>query len=212
VCTRLVGTPHQWAYTAPSRSGRSASTAVLGYGTPATTCGSLLPPSCWHSADGLADALNSAVGTPTLTTSKGSNPRARTRLYRVGVCVSQDFPVADISEHLEDPGSVVWLDLCRPTTADFSLAGTEFGLHELAVEDALHESQRPPRTRRRRVCLVHCHLLPADHRPRAGDHARASVWFGSSARAYTGPLDWAALLALCPRPRQPHKGLARGGV
>jgi hypothetical protein len=38
---------------------------------------------------------------------------------------------------------VVWLDLCRPTAADFDMINTEFGLHELAVEDALQESQRP---------------------------------------------------------------------
>ena len=73
----------------------------------------------------------------------GANPRARTRLYRDGIRVSQDFPVADISEHLRDPASVVWLDLCRPTPADFDMANTEFGLHELAVEDAVSESQRP---------------------------------------------------------------------
>jgi len=73
----------------------------------------------------------------------GSNSRAHTRLYRGGACVLHDFPVADISEHLRDPASVVWLDLCRPTPADFDMVNTEFGLHELAVEDALHESQRP---------------------------------------------------------------------
>jgi magnesium transporter len=73
----------------------------------------------------------------------GSNARARTRLYRDGACVLEDFPVADISEHLTDPASVVWLDLCRPTPADFEMVNTEFGLHELAVEDALREAQRP---------------------------------------------------------------------
>ena len=73
----------------------------------------------------------------------GANPRARTRLYRGGACELEDFPVADISAHLAEPGSVVWLDLCRPTTGDFDMVNTEFGLHELAVEDALHESQRP---------------------------------------------------------------------
>jgi magnesium transporter len=73
----------------------------------------------------------------------GTGSRAHTRLYRDGVCVLQDFAVADISEHLADAGSVVWLDLCRPTPDDFALARAEFGLHELAVEDALDESQRP---------------------------------------------------------------------
>jgi magnesium transporter len=73
----------------------------------------------------------------------GSNPRARTRLYRNGTCLLHDFPVADISDHLTDPTSVVWLDLCRPTPGDFDMVKAEFGLHHLAVEDALHESQRP---------------------------------------------------------------------
>ena len=73
----------------------------------------------------------------------GSNSRARTRLYRNGACLLRDFPVADISEHLTDPTSVVWLDLCRPTPADFTMVDTEFGLHKLAVEDAVGDSQRP---------------------------------------------------------------------
>jgi Mg2+ and Co2+ transporter CorA len=69
--------------------------------------------------------------------------RAHTRLYRNGICLSQDFPIDDISEHLADPTSVVWLDLCRPSPADFEMINTEFGLHRLAIEDALHLSQRP---------------------------------------------------------------------
>ncbi|MEU7872445.1 magnesium transporter CorA family protein [Dactylosporangium sp. NPDC049140] len=73
----------------------------------------------------------------------GSNSRARTRLYRDGRCLLRDFPVADISAHLTDPRSVVWLDLCRPTAGDFDMINEEFGLHELAIEDAVGESQRP---------------------------------------------------------------------
>ncbi|GAA0911931.1 hypothetical protein Vau01_077840 [Virgisporangium aurantiacum] len=73
----------------------------------------------------------------------GSNARARTRLYRNGACVSHDVPVAAIAGHLTDPTTVVWLDLCRPTPADFAMVDTQFGLHELAIEDALQQSQRP---------------------------------------------------------------------
>src|SRR4051812_32323507 len=74
----------------------------------------------------------------------GSGPTTtRTRLYREGMLVLEDFPVEDIAEHLSDHASVVWLDLCRPTAADFKVIETEFGLHELAVEDAGHERQRP---------------------------------------------------------------------
>src|SRR5690349_14158118 len=68
---------------------------------------------------------------------------ARTRLYRDGVLALEGFPAPDISEYLATPGSVVWLDMCAPTAADFTMINAEFGLHELAIEDALHERQRP---------------------------------------------------------------------
>ncbi len=68
---------------------------------------------------------------------------ARTRLYRNGVLESEDFPVADISDHLGDDQAVVWLDLCEPTQADFDAIREEFGLHVLAVEDAMDFGQRP---------------------------------------------------------------------
>src|SRR5690349_11012831 len=67
----------------------------------------------------------------------------RTRLYRHGRLVRENFPVADISEHLGDVDCLVWLDLCDPTPHDFGVVGQEFGLHELAVEDALTREQRP---------------------------------------------------------------------
>jgi magnesium transporter len=68
---------------------------------------------------------------------------ALTRLYKDGVLELKDFPVQDISDHLEDPASVVWLDLCRPSSEDFAMIQEEFGLHELALEDARHPHQRP---------------------------------------------------------------------
>ncbi|MDQ1725309.1 MAG: magnesium transporter [Frankiaceae bacterium] len=67
----------------------------------------------------------------------------RTRLYRNGVLELEDFPVADISEHLIDPAATVWLDYCRPTTEDLAAITEELGLHALAVDDAVHEHQRP---------------------------------------------------------------------
>ena len=67
-----------------------------------------------------------------------------TRLYCDGKLTLEDFPVEDISDHLEAAGpNVVWLDLCAPTPADLAMVREEFGLHELAVEDAVHAHQRP---------------------------------------------------------------------
>ncbi len=68
---------------------------------------------------------------------------ARTRLYREGKLVLEDFPVDDISEHLKDEGACVWLDYCDPTAAELATIVAEFQLHPLAVEDAISERQRP---------------------------------------------------------------------
>jgi magnesium transporter len=68
---------------------------------------------------------------------------ARTRLYRDGRLELEGFPVADISDHLADESVTVWLDLLDPDQDDLGVLSEEFGLHPLAVEDALHPSQRP---------------------------------------------------------------------
>lgn len=67
----------------------------------------------------------------------------RTRAYRDGVLQKEDFPVADVSDFLEEPGTVVWVDLCEPSEADLADLAGELGLHRLAVEDAVQEHQRP---------------------------------------------------------------------
>jgi magnesium transporter len=68
---------------------------------------------------------------------------ARTRLYRDGVLQAEGFPVADISDHLEDPANVVWMDVCEPDEQDLAAIAEELQLHRLAVEDAVMEHQRP---------------------------------------------------------------------
>ena len=68
---------------------------------------------------------------------------AHTRCYRGGVLTDVDFPLAEVSEHLEEPSSVVWVDLCPPDSEDLQLVADELGLHSLAVEDAAKGGQRP---------------------------------------------------------------------
>jgi magnesium transporter len=68
---------------------------------------------------------------------------ARTRLYRNGVLEAEDFPAEEISDHLDDPAATVWLDMCAPSAADLTTISEELSLHALAVEDAVHEHQRP---------------------------------------------------------------------
>jgi magnesium transporter len=87
---------------------------------------------------------------------------ARTRLYRDGKLVLEDFPNQDISAHIAEPGSVVWLDLCAPTPDDLAMITEEFGLHELAVEDARHEHQRPKLDRYRSHCFLSMYAVCTD--------------------------------------------------
>ncbi len=68
---------------------------------------------------------------------------ARNRFYRGGKLVREDFPVEEISDCLCEPDAVVWLDLCRPSEVDLHAMSVEFGLHELAIEDAVHPHERP---------------------------------------------------------------------
>jgi magnesium transporter len=68
---------------------------------------------------------------------------AHTRAYRDGVLAERDFPVEQVSDYLQDPSATVWLDFCEPTEADLAAISEELGLHALAVEDAVHEHQRP---------------------------------------------------------------------
>ena len=68
---------------------------------------------------------------------------AQTRMYRNGVLEAEGFPVADVSELLKEDDTIVWVDLCGPTKDQLHELADELGLHELAVEDALSEHQRP---------------------------------------------------------------------
>jgi magnesium transporter len=67
----------------------------------------------------------------------------RTRCYRNGVLTDENFPVEDVSEHLEDPDAVVWVDLCAPDIKDLQLVAEELSLHSLAIEDATTGRNRP---------------------------------------------------------------------
>ncbi len=79
--------------------------------------------------------------------------QARTRLYRNGVMVSEGFPVDDISDHLADGAVTVWLDLLDPDHEDLAVLRDEFGLHPVAIEDAVFDRERPKLDR------YHSHLF-----------------------------------------------------
>jgi magnesium transporter len=80
-------------------------------------------------------------------------------MYRKGVLEAENFPVADVSEHLEDPDTVVWVDLHGPSRADLHELADELGLHELAVEDALGPHQRPKLDHYATHKFLSCHAV-----------------------------------------------------
>jgi magnesium transporter len=58
-------------------------------------------------------------------------------------CRVATVPVDDISEVLKHPEQFVWIGLHEPDEALLRKIQAEFGLHDLAVEDALRAHQRP---------------------------------------------------------------------
>jgi len=54
-----------------------------------------------------------------------------------------DIPIEGISDYLERPGYFVWVALKDASTTELDQMQEEFGLHELAIEDARHGHQRP---------------------------------------------------------------------
>ena len=67
-----------------------------------------------------------------------------TRLYEAGAVVAEGFAAEKIPVLMaEHPDAVLWLDLDDPDEDDLAAVAAEFGLHPLAVEDAVHDHQRP---------------------------------------------------------------------
>jgi magnesium transporter len=87
---------------------------------------------------------------------------ARTRVYRKGTLEAEDFAVADVSEYLDQPDTVVWVDLCTPSKQQLHTLAGELGLHELAVEDALGPHQRPKLDRYATHLFLSCHAVRVD--------------------------------------------------
>ena len=83
------------------------------------------------------------VAQPTISAATPTKCQARTRLYRNGMLEQEGFPVSQISDYLTDDEVVIWLDLRDPDRADLAVLSEEFGLHPLAIEDAVHERERP---------------------------------------------------------------------
>ena len=95
-----------------------------------------------------------AVASTAVCASTPTKCQARTRLYRGSALAAEGFPPSQISELLAaDESGYVWLDLRNPDRDDLAVLGEEFGLHPVAIEDALVPHERPKLDR------YHTHLF-----------------------------------------------------
>ncbi len=85
-----------------------------------------------------------------------------TRAYRGGNLIEKDFAVAKVSDFLAEGDVLVWVDFCDPDKAQFQELADELGLHELAVEDALGEHQRPKVDYYESHSFLSCHAVSVD--------------------------------------------------
>lgn len=69
------------------------------------------------------------------------------RLWRDGVLIEEDFPFVDISDHLEEEGALVWVDICDPDPHALADLAEELSLDQFAVEDSLNRVGRAKATR-----------------------------------------------------------------
>jgi magnesium transporter len=85
-----------------------------------------------------------------MTTGTGSGARActvRTRAWRNGTLVKEDFPIEQVSDYLADSDCLVWADISHPDAATLETLADELSLDHHAVEDAIEFHERPKATR-----------------------------------------------------------------
>lgn len=100
------------------------------------------------------------------------------RVYRDGAVVANDIDSAQIPEALAEPGTIVWVDLCDPSAEDLQRLADQVGLHELAVEDALGEHQRPKLDRYKDHLFLTCHAAAVDESAADLDETEINAFIG----------------------------------
>lgn len=81
----------------------------------------------------------------------------RSRAWRNGDPVAEDFALTDLDHWLGRPDTLVWLDLLRPEPQVLAALARELKLDPQAVEDAVAPYERPKATRHRSHMFVTCY-------------------------------------------------------
>jgi Mg2+ and Co2+ transporter CorA len=71
-------------------------------------------------------------------------------IYRDGRRTAEPLEPGHTDHTVRAGGGLAWIGLYRPTEEEFAAVAAEFGLRELAIEDAVHPHQRPKLERRYR--------------------------------------------------------------
>ena len=82
--------------------------------------------------------------------------------YQNGVKLA-DLPAEEISNYLMQENCLIWVALHDATDTELVKMQEEFGLHDLAIEDAHHGHQRPKIEEYGDTLFVAMHLVEADH-------------------------------------------------
>lgn len=82
--------------------------------------------------------------------------------YQNGIKLA-DLSIEEISDYLERADCLVWVELKDTTDTELEKMQEEFGLHDLAIEDARHGHQRPKIEEYGDTLFVVMHIVEIDH-------------------------------------------------
>jgi magnesium transporter len=102
-----------------------------------------------------------------------STARTRTRVWRAGTLVEQDFPLERVSDFIDAGDCLVWADICAPDEQIMRQLAEELGLDLHAVEDAVSEHERPKATRYATHVFITTYTLR--HDPATGELTKTHV-------------------------------------
>ncbi|NUR81595.1 MAG: magnesium transporter CorA family protein [Dermatophilaceae bacterium] len=94
--------------------------------------------------------------------SDSSTDRVTSCRWEHGKVVEEGFPLDDVSEHLLDEESLLWVDLCEPDHTELRALAEELGLDPHAVEDAVTAGERPKATRHARHTFLTVYAATLD--------------------------------------------------
>jgi magnesium transporter len=111
-----------------------------------------------------------------------------------------DVEIEDISEVLKQPDRFIWIGLHEPKEALLRQVQQEFGLHDLAIEDALSAHQRPKLERYGDSLFVVLRTAYMNHEPGEIEFGETHLFVGSNyviSVRHGSSLSYAAVRSRC---------------